>query len=124
MRSRHHQRRSLREHEILSHVGSLQNGLQLLLLLACQARRKLDFNTDDEVATFIWLFALWHTQVGVTFCPGRSCRPSTSYAELFAINCLNSTTPASERFFEVEFDNALDVVTFSSEEGMRFLCRC
>jgi hypothetical protein len=40
---------------------------------------------------------------------------------LFAVDCLDGPPPAGEGFFEVEFDDVLDVVAFAGEEGMRFL---
>jgi hypothetical protein len=100
---------------------TLQNRLKLLLLLGCQASGELDFDADNEVTAFSRLLALRHTEVRVTFCPRRTCGPATANAQLFAVNCLNCPSPASEGFFEVEFNRALDVVALTGKEGMRFL---
>jgi hypothetical protein len=40
---------------------------------------------------------------------------------LFAIDGLDSSPPSSKGFFEIEFDDVLDVVAFAGEEGVCFL---
>jgi hypothetical protein len=90
-------------------------------LLGGQAGGELDLDSNDKVAALCGLLALGHAQVGVALCPCRSRGPATSYAELFTVDCLNSAPPAGKRFFEVEFDGALDVVAFACEERVWFL---
>ncbi len=107
-------------HSLVSRLR-LQDCLQLLFLLLRQARGELDFDAHNEVAPLVWLFALRHAQVWVSFCPGRTSWPTASHAELFAVNGLHGAAPAGERFFEVEVDGKLDIVAFTGEEGMGFL---
>lgn len=99
----------------------LQDFLQLLLLLASQAGWELDLDANNEVTPLSGLLALRHTQVGVPLRPRRPCGPAAAYAELLAIDCLYSTAPAGQGFFEVEFDRTLNIVAFASEERVGFL---
>ena len=105
-------------------TSSLQDCLELLLLLCRQAGGELDLDAHNEVAALTRLLALRHTQVGVSFCPSRPRRPTASHAELFAVDGLYSAAPASERFLEIEFDDALNVIAFAGEKRVWFLCRC
>lgn len=98
--------------------------LQLLFLGQGQACGELDFDTYNEIASFCWLLALWHTEVWVLFSPCRSRGSTAAYIELFAIDCLDGSPPACEGFFEVEFDDVLDVVAFAGEEWVDFLDCC
>lgn len=105
----------------MTRLHSLQDGLELLLLLCRQASGELDLDAYNEVATLSGLLALWHAEIGVSFCPCWPCGTAAANAKLFAVDSLYCAAPASESFFEVEFDGALDVVAFAGEEGVWFL---
>jgi hypothetical protein len=89
--------------------------------LACQARRELDLDTDNEIASVGWLLRFGHAEVGIPLCPGWSGRSAAADIQLLAVDCLYGPSPASESFLEVELDRVLDVVAFAREQGMRFL---
>jgi hypothetical protein len=99
----------------------LQNLLELFFLFARQTCRELDFDANDKVAPLGWLLRLWHSEVRIFLCPCWTCRPTTANVELLVVDGLDRSSPACECFFEVEFNDALDVVAFAGEECMRFL---
>jgi hypothetical protein len=48
----------------------------------------LDLDTDDEVASFVWLLALGHAEVGVSVSEGWWCGPAGADADLLAVDGL------------------------------------
>jgi hypothetical protein len=90
-------------------------------LLLGEARRELDAHTHNKVTTFSRLFALRHTEVREPLSEIRTRRTAAADLKLLPVDCLHSPLPAGQGFFEVEFDDVLDVVAFSGEEWMRFL---
>jgi len=90
-----------------------QNLLELVLLCGCQACRELDFDTNDEIASFIWLLALGHAQVGVAIFVCWWCRAARADTNLLAIDGLDSSGPASEGLFQCDVDVVNEVVAFT-----------
>lgn len=100
-----------------------ENFLQLLFLCTCQACRELDLHTNNEISALIRLLGFGHAQVRVSFCPVGAGRTTAANAELFAIDGLYSSAPAGQGFFEIEFDDMLDIVAFASEHCVGFLMK-
>lgn len=100
---------------------SSENLLELLLLRTRQARRELDLDANDKVASVGRFLRLRHAEVWVSFCPCWTGRAAAANVELLAVDGLHGSSPTGEGFFEVEFDGVLDVVAFAGKEGMCFL---
>lgn len=98
-----------------------QNLLELLFLVCRQRCRELDAYAHDEVAALVGLLALWHSEIRETFGEGRSGRSATADGYLLSVDRLYGPSPASKGFFEVKFDDVLDVVAFAGEKRMGFL---
>lgn len=90
-----------------------QNLLELVLLCECQACRELDFDTNNEIASFVWLLTLGHTQVGVAIFVCWWCRAARADTNLLAIDGLDSSGPASECLFQSDLDVVDEVVAFA-----------
>ena len=95
--------------------------LQYLLLVCSQAGRELDLHGDDEVASFVWLLALRHSQPRETFRPCRLRRARPVDLDLLAIDGLDRSRPAGECFFEVDVYGVGQVIAFTFEERVIFL---
>lgn len=82
-------------------------------MCGCQTGRELDLDTNDEIASFIWLLTLGHTQVGVAIFVCWWCRAARADTNLLAIDGLDSSGPASECLFQSDLDVVDEVVTFA-----------
>jgi hypothetical protein len=69
----------------------LQNLLELVLLCRCQTCREYDLDADDEVASFVWLLALGHAEVGVAVSEGWWCGTARADPDLLAVDGLDSS---------------------------------
>jgi hypothetical protein len=72
-------------------VPRLQNLLELVLLCRRQTCREYDLDADDEVATFVWLLALGHAEVGVAVSEGWWCRTARADPDLLAVDGLDGS---------------------------------
>jgi hypothetical protein len=72
----------------------LQNLLELILLCRRQTSREVDLDANDEVASFVWLLALGHAEVGVTISEGWWCGTAGTDADLFAVDGFYGSCPA------------------------------
>jgi len=81
----------------------------------------LDLDADDEVASFVWLLALGHAQVGVAVSVGWWCGAARANADLLAVNGFHGPGPASQGFFQCDFDVVDDVVAFAFIQRVFFL---
>jgi hypothetical protein len=81
----------------------------------------LNLDTDDEVAPFVWLLALWHAQVGVAVSEGGWCGAARADADLLAVDGLYGSRPTGQGLFQCDLDVVDDVVAFAFVEWMFFL---
>lgn len=96
---------------------------QLFLLIRGQTLRELDVVLDDEVSSFSWLLAEWHTETWIGVLGIWLSWTCFFKLYVFTVDGCDCALPASESFFQIEL-NCLDyVVTVASEYGVLFLVR-
>ena len=111
---------TFRSYSVQRHLS--QDLLQLVLLLCRERLREFDSHTDNEITTLVGLLALWHAKTGEMLCEVGPRWTTAADWNLFPVNGLNSSLPAGQGFFEIEFDDMLDIVAFAGEKRMWFLC--
>lgn len=98
---------------VVSLDGSLQDLLELVLLVGCQAARELDLDAYDEVAALAGLLALRHAQAGVAIRVLWRRGTRRLDRDVLAVDGLDRSGPAGEGLLEVDLHDVLEIVALA-----------
>ena len=86
-----------------------------------QASRVLDLDLNNHVSSLRRPFTLRHALMRERFLEAGPRRPATGNDLLPAVDGGYGTSPACERFLEVEFNYRFEVIAVAGEDGVGFL---
>ena len=92
--------------------------LQHILLFASQARRELDINPNDQVASLVGFLRYRHAPAWIPLFVAGLRRSWLGDSDRFAVDGADDPLPARESFLEGEVDGGDEVVAVSFEVGV------